>query len=240
MPLRIILVRPRYPGNIGSVLRVAANFAVAEVVLVAPACPPDDIDQVRMAMGSERLVLVRELASLNEAVSDAELVVATTSLRDRDARAVLDLETLATHMAAHASGTVALVFGPERGGLARSEIRLAHLRVTVRTNPEFPVLNLAQAVAIVLAGLSTRTFTTPPPPDPMDEAAPYGELDAAIRHLEEVMLGSGFLDPANPQRVTDQFRRWLGRTIPSRREIALLHALAAHMSYLRGRTPDKA
>jgi TrmH family RNA methyltransferase len=237
--LRIVLVRPRYSGNIGSVLRVAANFAVPEVVLVAPACPPDDVEGVRMAMGSERLVGVRETANLDEAVADASLVVATTSLRHRDSRAVLDVEALASEVAAHPDAPVALVFGPERGGLARSEMRLAHLRVNIRTNPEFPVLNLAQAVAIVLAGLSAKTFPPPPAREPMDEAAPFGELDAAIGHLEEVMLASGFLDPANPQRVTDQFRRWFGRTIPSRREIALLHALAAHMQYLLGRGRGK-
>jgi tRNA C32,U32 (ribose-2'-O)-methylase TrmJ len=138
----------------------------------------------------------------------------------------------ATPSAQRDPAVLALVFGPERGGLSREELRLSHARLTVPTNPAYPVLNLAQAVAIVLAGLSEGSFASVPPADAMDQAAPLAELDGAICHLQNVMLESGFLDQANPTRVTDQLRRWLGRTVPTRREIAILHALAAHVKYL--------
>jgi TrmH family RNA methyltransferase len=235
--LRVVLVRPRYAGNVGAAVRVAANFSVGGVALVEPACPLDDEPEfVRMAMGAERLVAISSSPTLAEAVADCQLVIATTSTRNRDPRAIHTPSEARQKVREAGADAVALVFGPERGGLTREELRACHLTLGVPTNPAFPVLNLAQAVGIVLAVLSEDGSGAAPPSDPMDQPATHEEFSAAIVHLEEVLLSSGYLDPHNPARVTDQFRRWLGRTAPTRRELALLHALAAHVTYLLNRS----
>jgi TrmH family RNA methyltransferase len=234
--IRVVLARPRYPGNVGAAVRVAANFSVGEVVLVEPACPLDDEPEfVRMAMGGEKLVTIAHSPTLAQAVADCQLVIATTSTRNRDRRAIHTPAEARWRVDEAGAQAVALVFGPERGGLSREELRSCHMVVNVPTNPAFPVLNVAQAVGIVLAALSEDGSGVAPPLDPMDQAATHEEFSAAIAHLEEVLLSSGYLDPHNPARVTDQFRRWLGRAAPTRRELALLHALAAHVTYLLGR-----
>ncbi len=236
MRVRVVLVRPRYAGNVGAAVRVAANFAVPEVVLVAPECAVDDDPEfVRMAMGGDRLVALSSAPALADALAGVEVVVATTSRRNRDPRALHSPAQVRERLAAAGAASAALVFGAERGGLSRDELRQCHLTLAVATDPRFPVLNLAQAVGIVLALLDVGGRELPAPDDPMDGPATSAELRDAIRHLEEVLLRSGYLDPQNPARVTDQFRRWLGRTVPSRRELALLHALAAHVTYLLGR-----
>jgi TrmH family RNA methyltransferase len=235
--LRVVLVRPRYAGNVGAAVRVAANFSVAQLTLVEPACLlEDDPEFVRMAMGGETLVGISRAPTLSAAIADCQLAVATTSNRSRDGRAVHTPAEAKQSLGGADAQTVALVFGPERGGLTRDELHRCHLAVTVPTNPAFPVLNLAQAVGIVLAGFAEDFATLPPPPDPMDQAATHEHLAAAIAHLEDSLLASGYLDPHNPARVTDQFRRWFGRTVPTRREVALLHALAAHITYLLNRS----
>jgi TrmH family RNA methyltransferase len=232
---RVVLVRPRYAGNVGGAVRVAANFSVPELVLVEPACLLDDDPEfVRMAMGGEKLVAVSSSPTLAAAVADCQLVIATTSTRNRDPRAIHTLAEARVKLRESGAEAVALVFGPERGGLSREELRGCHLVLTVPTSPAFPVLNLAQAVGIVLAALADGGGS-PSPSDPMDQPASFEELGAAITHLEKVLLASGYLDPKNPTRVTDQFRRWFGRTVPTRREVALLHALAAHVTYLLDR-----
>jgi len=234
--LRVVLVRPRYPGNVGAAVRVAANFSVAELALVEPACPLDDEPEfVRMAMGAEKLVTISSSPTLVDAVAGCQLVIATTSTRKRDPRAIHTPAEARQKLLGAAAEAVALVFGPERGGLSRQELHSCHLVLGVPTNPAFPVLNLAQAVGIVLAALAEPGSGMPSPPDPMDRPATYEEFNAAITHLEEVLLSSGYLDPHNPARVTDQFRRWLGRGVPTNREVALLHALAAHIAHLLGR-----
>ncbi|HPC82129.1 MAG TPA: TrmH family RNA methyltransferase [Thermoanaerobaculaceae bacterium] len=239
MDMRLVLVRPRYAGNIGSALRLAANFGVPELVLVAPACDLDDPELIRMAMGGRDLVRVTETDSLEAAVAGSDLVLATTSSRSRDQRRVLTVPQARELLASNRPHRVAAVFGPERGGLSAGELRVCHARVTVPTSPALPVLNLAQAVAIVVAGLHEGTISPPPPRSAMDHPAPWEDLSAAVAHLERALLASGVLDPQNPARVMDQVRRWLGRTVPTRREVALLRALAAHVEYLisRPRTP---
>ena len=240
MQFRVVLVRPRYPGNVGSAVRVAANFGVPEVVLVEPGCIlEDDPEFFRMAMGGEKLLSLTEAPTLAQAVAPCQLVIATTSTRHRDPRGIHTPSEARRKVSESGAGLVGLVFGPERGGLARPELNVAHVILGVPTNPAFPVLNLAQAVGIVLASLARDDGSPPAPADPMDLPAPHGELAAAIAHLEEVLLASGYLDPHNPARVTDQFRRWFGRTVPTRREIALLHALAAHVTYLMNRALPK-
>ena len=240
MQFRVVLVRPRYPGNVGSAVRVAANFGVPEVVLVEPGCIlEDDPEFFRMAMGGEKLLSLTEAPTLAQAVAPCQLVIATTSTRHRDPRGIHTPSEAKRRVSESGAGLVGLVFGPERGGLARPELNVAHVILGVPTNPAFPVLNLAQAVGIVLASLARDDGSPPAPADPMDLPAPHGELAAAIVHLEEVLLASGYLDPHNPARVTDQFRRWFGRTVPTRREIALLHALAAHVTYLMNRALPK-
>lgn len=233
--MRIVLVRPRYAGNIGSAVRLAGNFGVPELRLVAPACDLDDPEFIRMAMGGRDLVQVIESGSLAEAVRGSDLVLATTSSRARDRRRVLSLPEARELLAERRPRRVAAVFGPERGGLSADELRTCHARVTVPTSPALPVLNLAQAVAIVVAGLLEGTLALAPPRSDADRPAPWEDLAAAVAHLQAALLASRVLDPQNPARVMDQVRRWLGRTVPSRRELALLHALAAHLEYLATR-----
>lgn len=236
---RIVLVRPLYAGNVGSVVRLAGNFGVPEVTVVGSSFEPEDTELVRMAMGGLRRTTLGFAATLPEAVSDAELVIATTSGRDRDPRGVHTLAEVRARLTEVGARSVACVFGSERGGLSREEGRHCHLRLTVATAPAFPVLNLAQAVAIVVAGISEGDFALAAPGDAMDLAAPLGELESALAHFQEVLLQTGYLDPNNPGRVADQWRRWLGRTVPTAREVALLHALAAHITYLQRRSAPR-
>ncbi len=232
----VVLVRPHYPGNVGAVVRVAANFGVRRVHLVAPQCTLEDPEFIKMAMGGQAHVELCRTASLPEAVASYQVAIATTSGRARDPRP-LHTPTEAAAMLAQASpSTVALVFGPEGSGLSAEELSTCHLLLAVPTNPSFPVLNLAQAVAVVLA-LLAPVASSPPPRSPLDTPASAGDFAAAVDHLCRALLATGFLDPANPARVAEQLRRLLGRAFPTARELAILRGIASHLAYLAGQNP---
>lgn len=231
METDVILVRPRYAGNVGSAVRAAANFAAARVVLVDPTCTLDDDDFVRMAMGGQELVEVSTAPTLAAAAANASLVVATTSGRARDPRPLLGPREVLAAVELASPCRLAVVFGPERGGLSHSELRTCGLLLSISTNPAFSVLNLGHAVAVVLASLQTdlrpALFRAP-----LDTCAPAAELAAAFAQLEAALSDSGFLDPANPSRVMDQLRRWLGRAIPTGREVTIMRGIASHIAFL--------
>lgn len=233
-----VLVRPRYAGNVGSVLRLAANFSVPAVMVVEPHFDPDDPDLTRMATGAAERVRLEEGGTLREAVASCDLVVATSSSRDRDPRVVLELDAVVARAVASGPSRIALVFGPERGGLRREEFQVCHMAATIPTCPAFPVLNLAQAAAIVIAAFTRERFRAPDHPSPMDRPATGADLAEGLDHLRRVLLASGFLDPCNPDRVMEQIGRMVGRAIPSKREVAILRALAAHLAFLARRDPS--
>jgi TrmH family RNA methyltransferase len=236
--LRVVLVRPIYAGNVGAALRVAANLGVAEMVLVAPTASTDDPDFRRMAMGGGRHVRMSEADTLDEAVAGVDVVVATTSTRTRDPRGVLTPAEVCERLRVAGAQRVAVVFGPEQSGLSKMELRRCHILLSVPTNPDFPVLNLSQAVGIVVTALGPAGHTLPVSPDPMDGPALPAELHGALDHMEAVLVASGFLDHINPARVMDQIRRWVGRSVPTRREIAILRGIAAHIDYIWRRLSD--
>lgn len=229
-----VLVRPRYAGNVGSVLRAAANFGTRAVIVVEPKCDLADLELVRMAMGAEKVVSVHTAPALAQALAPFPVAVGFSSLRERDPRGVRSLWEL-PEVLAEVTGDVALVFGPERGGLSREELAACSHLATIPTDPDFPVMNLAQAAAVVLAVLSRGSFSVPRPRLAEDLPAARGEVEHALDHLQAVLLQSKFLDPNNPRRVFDQIRRVVGRGLPSGREVKILHALAAHIAFLSRR-----
>ena len=237
MELRVVLVRPRYAGNIGAALRAAANFGVAELALVAPVAWMDDPEGAQMAMGAEQRVRLVEHATLADALAGVEVAIATTSARSRDPRAHETPAEIRTRLVANGARSAAVVFGSERSGLSKVDLRACQLLASVPTDPRFPVLNLAQAVAIVLSALTEGSFTLAKPADPLDQVAPREDLAAALAHLDACLRRTGFLDPVNPDRVMDQIRRLVGRALPSGREVAILRGIASHIDYIGGRVP---
>src|SRR4029450_8344539 len=94
MPLsaiRIVLVEPSHPGNIGAGARAMKNMALSELVLVRPKAFPDAEATARASGAGDVLQRTRVVDSVTEAVADCGYVAATTSRpRDQNFRA-LDL-----------------------------------------------------------------------------------------------------------------------------------------------------
>ena len=155
---RVVLVRPRGPRNVGSCLRLLANFGGSELVLVRPEHPAvlRHPDFVQMAHGvggiGER---VRVVACLEEALADCTATYGFTA-RARDHRAVRDWRDARAELGAAAAedgARVALVFGSEENGLTTEETAPLHELVRIPTTDEHTSLNVAMAVGIVLSTL---------------------------------------------------------------------------------------
>ena len=76
--IKIILVEPNGPINVGSIARLCSNFNVSELRIVSPNCDINSLDSKKMAMkGISFLNNCVVYESLSNALIDCDLVLAT-------------------------------------------------------------------------------------------------------------------------------------------------------------------
>lgn len=150
----VILVEPRYQGNIGSVARVMKNFGFSELVLVNP--PDIGKDARAMAMhGRDILENAEILKGFDELKDKFNFLTATSAIIAGDGNAMrtpVTPEELKNALGC--GGKIGIVFGREDYGLSNDEISMCDLLVSIPANPEYPTLNLSQSVAIILYEIS--------------------------------------------------------------------------------------
>lgn len=222
----VVLVRPRVPGNLGSVARAMKNFGVADVRLVEPACRPDEESEMLASGAEERLHEMRRFGTLLDAVAEFDAVIATSSLRGRAEQRWLTLRELPGFLASLPPGArVAYVFGPERSGLTEEERSRASATLTLPTEPSFPTMNLSHAAAVVLA--VHRAFADPAPaPGGEEELAASREVEAAIEHWDRALDAIGFYDTGHRERSLRDWRRIAAGRPMAAREVAMLRGVA--------------
>jgi tRNA/rRNA methyltransferase len=148
--IRIVLVRPAQPRNIGAVVRAAANFGAESVRLVAPENWDAEAErEARVASsGGWDHVEVKVHEALKDALPGCEIIAGTTARNREHPAAPKTPAELFDNLAPDAN--IAIVFGPESQGLSSADLNMCHERVTIPSRPEFPSLNLGQAVLVVL------------------------------------------------------------------------------------------
>lgn len=160
MTKRVVLVRPNGPRNVGSVLRVAANFGPVEIVLVAPERPSLLVhpDFVQMSHGVEGgAEKIRVVATLGEALNGASNSVGFTARAHEHRRRHewRELRDVVREDANDDEYVLALVFGNEVRGLETEDVVQLRELAWIPTSAEHGSLNLAMAAGIVLSDLYT-------------------------------------------------------------------------------------
>jgi TrmH family RNA methyltransferase len=221
----IVLVRPRVPGNLGSVARAAKNFGVADVRLIEPACHPDGESEMLASGADDVLQGMCRFGTLIEAVAEFDAVVATSSLRGRSEQRWLALAELPGFLdSLPPDARVAYVFGPERSGLTEEERSRASATLTLPTVAGFPTMNLSHAVAVVLA--VHRAFAAPLPTLAAEDLAASRDVEGAIEHWDRALDAIGFYDTGHRERSLRDWRRIAAGRPMTAREVAMLRGVA--------------
>lgn len=232
MPLddiRIVLVEPAHPGNIGAVARAMNTMALSQLVLVRPKDFPS-VEAERRAMGSlEVLGAARVVEDLTDAVSDCRLVVGCSARVRSFPHPEMDARGCGERLVAEAASgePVALVFGTERTGLENRDLDRCTHQVVIPTNPAFSSLNLASAVQLLCYEifLASRKPTDPATVEPARRPGHHRAMEAFYQHLEEALDSRGYLEGEMREVTLVKFRRLIGRARPSAGELKLLHSL---------------
>jgi tRNA/rRNA methyltransferase len=216
-PVRVVLVRPRNPVNIGASARAMANFGLSDLVVVEPYEPV--WQETRSAPDAEKIVLdARAVTTWEEAVQGCDIVLGTSSFHQRPfEQATIELPNLGRYLAPFlASKSVALVFGSERSGLSNEELSRCQAVLHIPTQKKTPSMNLGQAVAVVLYELRRAGWepTEKPGPAPAEgEARPYGrpaeELETLICSLASLGEATDYPHGYEPAARLGRIRRAL-------------------------------
>lgn len=225
--IRIVLSHTSHPGNIGAAARAMKTMGLERIYLVNPKSFPDPVADARAAGASDVLENAQVCATLDEALAGTVLAVAVTARRRDLSHEMLPARQAASRMLeAAAQGEVALLFGTEMSGLANAELDKCQLLATIPANPEFSSLNLGAAVQILSYELRMAFLgEAQMPAAKAMEVASFEEVERFYRHLEQTIVDTGFLDPANPGRLMQRLRRLFARARMEKEEVSILRGI---------------
>ena len=80
--MRIVLVEPQHPGNVGAVARVMANFGIDDLALVN-GCEINDDGFARSKSGRPILEKLKRFDTMKEALADCDIAIATSGIKPK-------------------------------------------------------------------------------------------------------------------------------------------------------------
>jgi TrmH family RNA methyltransferase len=233
--VRIVLVDPSHPGNVGSVARAMKNMAVSDLVLVRPRSFPHSESNALAAGADDILANARVVPTVSAAVADCSFVAGTTSRP----RSYYWEFTTPRDVAARIVGfpdenRAALLFGSERYGLGTEDLQYCNVLVRIPANPEYCSLNLAMSVQLLsyelfLAREQPRSHTQLELP-----LAPAGDVEHFYRHLHAVLNEIDFEDRTG--HLMERLRRLFNRAQLDRNELNILRGILSAVQGRRGQS----
>jgi len=217
---RIVLVNTSHPGNIGAAARAMKNMGLSELCLVDPQRYPSAEATARASGADDLLSRAKRFGTLDEAIADAVLVIGASARSRSLPVPMLDPRACAKLVYEQPEAqAVAILFGRERSGLSNQELDRCHYLVQIPSNPQYPSLNIAAAVQVVVYELRLRAGDGVNTGQTGTDYATAQQMEHFYQHLEETLVELEFLDPANPKQLMRRLRRLFGRTRPDQNEI---------------------
>lgn len=196
--VHVVLVEPKGPGNIGSVVRAMKNMGLARLRLVNPVPFRDEAEQRKMGYRSQEIVEAsREYPTLSAALQGISRVYLATAKAGKWKRDFLSPEQAAAQVAAAAPGEqIALVFGREDKGVNTDESQLANYFIRIPMAGTYPSLNLSQAVMVVVYELFKAVQAGGRGPE-LPRMADKRAFERIIDNIWDLMKGLEVREPEN-------------------------------------------
>jgi tRNA/rRNA methyltransferase len=252
-PPVIILVRPQLGENIGAAARAMMNCGLTDLRLVAPRDGWPNKAALPMAAGGASIIEAATIhASIAEAAHDLTFLAALSARRRDMPVHTSDPRGVTADLLRH-GGKSGLMFGPEASGLDNEDVVRADCLVTADLNPDYPSLNLAQAVllmawewraaanAAAIANANghagSGTGRRAEADEAADDMATILERDRFHERLEaELDSGGFFISPEMAPAVKRNLRALFGRARPTSQEISTLHGVIQALTKKRDRS----
>ncbi len=243
--IKVILVRPRFPENIGSAARAVANMGLGGLAVVQPErLWPEPMRRLASSCGVKVLADLEVCDELNQALADCTAAAATTARRGRDRGQLMTPRQAAPRILDWTrDGKVGLVFGPEDRGLSTGELDACMMSICISTTA-VSSLNLAQAVVVLgyelrmtaLEAISDQEET--PKVSARRQPAGMEEMAALHLHLKEALAAMDVILPDNPDHFYRPIKNVLERARPNSAEVRVLHGIARQGLWLSRNLKD--
>jgi tRNA/rRNA methyltransferase len=207
--VKVVLVRPRDPRNVGAACRAMKCMGLRSLAIVVEGLIDPSQARVLAHYAADVLDGATIHTDLREAIGDAVLVAGTTRRRGRNRKYFTVFpEQLAQRVAGISTGTIAVLFGNEEAGLNDEELALCNLSVTIPASAQFPSLNLSHAVQVVSYEIHRALDA--------GRHTPFAPVGAhAVDDLVSVITGSlksiGFFTQVTPRQMAVFFKDIIAR-----------------------------
>ncbi|MEO8485935.1 MAG: TrmJ/YjtD family RNA methyltransferase [Betaproteobacteria bacterium] len=232
--VRVVLVAPTHPGNVGASARAMLTMGIARLWLVSPARFPDPEATALAAGATTVLDGARVVATLDQALDGVACAIGYTA-RPRgfagDVRAAREAAGLAI-ASARAGHEVALVFGTEMSGLSNEELARCTTAATIATNPAFASLNLAAAVQVAAYEVRVAAAGGAVWNAPRFAPATADAIEGLHAHAGRTLVAMRILHPRMPRRLMPRLRRLFARAGLEREEVNILRGVLARIDQL--------
>ena len=218
MSVRIVLVGPKFEGNVGAVARSMANFGLDELYMVNP-CDIGDEAYSRSKHGKQVLLDAVTVTDLEDAIKDCFLVVGTSGIVTEGDKNYVRIPISARELSERLNGyeeKVAVLFGREDQGLFQNELAMCDMLVSIPASKEYPILNMSHAATIVMYELfqNSSFLKQPRSADEVERTLLFKQFDSLLEAID--------YPEHRKERTAIMFKRMLGRSVPSRWEFYTL------------------
>jgi tRNA (cytidine32/uridine32-2'-O)-methyltransferase len=236
--VRIVLIDPSHPGNIGSVARAMKNMALSDLVLVRPRAFPH-AESIALAAGADDILAnARIVDSVAEAIGDCAFIAGTTSRpRSYYWEFTTPREVAGRIVSLPEENRTALLFGSERYGLATEDLNHCNVLVRIPANPEYCSLNLAMSVQLI----AYEVFMAREQPHSHTQLemplAPSADVEHFYAHLHEVLNEIDFEDRTG--HLMERLRRLFNRAQLDRNELNIMRGILSAVQGRRGQSAQR-
>ena len=232
--LKVILVEPNGPLNVGSVARLCSNFEVEELRIVSPKCDIFSSEAKKMALkGQKYLYHCKIFDDLKKAIFDCDLVLASCGRIDvsKDSFFESSEDIFNWVLSYKKINNLAIIFGREDRGLTNDELLLANKTFNIPTSQNNPSLNLSHAVSIVLYELNKSSKGNINKELEVFNLASSKQIHDSFVEIEEMLLGIGYLLKHTSRVKISKFKNYISRANTSAHELNVLRGIVHQINW---------
>lgn len=215
--VRIIVVEPKNPGNLGAIARLMKNFGLKDLTVVNVHRIPSE-DEFRSMKGNEILSNCKMVDTLEDAIKGLEYVVGTSGVKSESPKEVLRNYMNPgefVELAKKINGKIGIVLGREDIGLLNKELAMCDFFIHIPADEKYPIFNVSSAAAILFYEIFKEKRST------KRESIAREESDRLIERFRESLIENNYPEH-RVYKTTLLFRRVISRAILSPYEYRIL------------------